>query len=132
MTLETYGTEYSSARGLQITTANPNQQIKLAATCFSIYLQVARAKILLHATILWFQSENVNEIRELQGRNLEKLLPCSEQYRDKITYTFLILAVLTILQENVTEKENNKGSLILYEKLQIINIGLFKGALHFQ
>lgn len=84
---------------------------------------MATAKILLHTTILWFQSENVNETRELQGRNLEKLIPCSEQYRDKITYSFRILAVLTTSQE-VIEKES-KSPLILYEKLLITNTGLF-------
>lgn len=55
---------------------------------------------------------------------MEKLLACSEQYWDKITYSFYILAVLTTLQENVTEKEN-KSPLILYEKLLITNTSLF-------
>lgn len=38
MALENYGAEFSGAIGLQITTANPNQQLKLATTCFSTYL----------------------------------------------------------------------------------------------
>lgn len=38
LTLENYGTESTGATGLQITTANPNQQIKLATTflCLSL------------------------------------------------------------------------------------------------
>lgn len=35
MTLENYTTEFSGATGLQITIANADQQIKVAATCFS-------------------------------------------------------------------------------------------------
>lgn len=61
---------------------------------------------------------------KLQGRNLEKLLPRSEQCREKITYAFCILAVLTASQENVMEKDN-KRPLILNEKILITNTGLF-------